>query len=84
MRKFKYTNDIEDWLAPMDYQTFWFVIEPYDLVLQPRDHCDQQIADDKVDQETVLYVLKHMAQTELKQRLGIKRRPITPWLQLVN
>lgn len=84
MKKFRYTNDIEDWLAPMDYKAFWFVIEPYGLLLQPRDHCDQQIADGLVDEETVLHVLKHMARTELTQRMGIVRRPITPWLKLVE
>ena len=41
MKKFRYIDDVKDWLEPMDYQGFWVVVEPYDLVLQTRDHCDQ-------------------------------------------
>lgn len=84
MRNFKYINDVQDWLEPMDYQGFWVAIAPYDLVVQPRWHCDQQIADGAADQATVLAVVKDMARIELVQREGLQRRPITPWLQLVE
>ncbi len=84
MKKFRYIEDIQDWLEPLNYQGFWHVIEPYNLVLQDRDHCDDQIAGKHADEDDVLYVLKHMAQTELAQRNGLTRRPITPWLKLVD
>jgi len=84
MKKFKYVEDVEEWLAPMDYQTFWFVIAPYDLVLQTREHCDREIAEDNAEADIVLEVLKHMAQMELREKLGLKRREVTPWLKLVE
>lgn len=84
MEKFKYIEDVDDWLEPMDYQGFWFAIESYELVLQPRDHCDCQIADGEIDEATVLDVLKYMARLELTNRLGLKHRMPTPWLKLVE
>jgi len=84
MKEFRTIDDVEDWLEPMDYSGFWYVIEPYDLVLQPRDHCDDQIASGVVDLETVLDVLKSMARMELTQRHGLHWRLPTPWLKLVE
>lgn len=84
MMKFKTIEDVDDWLEPMDYPGFWYAIEPYDLVLQPRDHCDRQITDEEIDEATVLEVLKYMARLELTQRLGLHRRMPTPWLKLVE
>ena len=84
MEKFKTIEDVEDWLAPMDYQSFWFVIAPYDLALQTREHCDREIAADNSEAEIILKVLKHMAQMELTAKLGLKRREVTTWLKLVE
>ncbi|MCB1529486.1 MAG: hypothetical protein H6853_00685 [Rhodospirillales bacterium] len=84
MMKFKDIEDVDDWLEPMDYPGFWYATQPYDLVLQPRDHCDRQIAAGEIDQETVLEVLKYMARLELTERLGLTRRLATPWLKLVE
>jgi hypothetical protein len=84
MREFRYVQDIDAWLEPMDYQGFWAAIAPYDLVLQPRAHCDQQIAEGLVDQACVLDGLKYMTRLELTARHDLKRRPVTPWLQLVE
>lgn len=84
MKNFKYVEDVEDWLKPMDYQGFWVAVAPYNLVLQRREHCDSQITSGEIDLETVIYVLKHMAQTEISQNLGLERKPITPWLKLVE
>jgi len=84
MEKFKYIDDVEAWLEPMDYEGFWFAVKPYDLVIQSRDHCDQQIADGEVDQATVLDVLKHMARMELAKRHDLHWKPDTPWLKLVE
>ncbi|PHR55172.1 MAG: hypothetical protein COA47_14340 [Robiginitomaculum sp.] len=83
MSIFNDIEDVQDWLEPMDYLGFWHAVAPYDLILQDRDHCDTQIATGEVTQETVLCVLKGFARIELTQRLGLKRRPVTPWVQLV-
>lgn len=84
MKKFKYTDDIVKWLEPMGYQSFWYAVEPYNLVLQSRGHCDQQIADGVVDQETVPDVLKYMTRMELAKIQGLHWRPVTPWLKVVQ
>lgn len=84
MKKFKYIQDIDDWLDPMNFEEFWYAVEPFDLVLQDRDHCAEQIASGDVDEDTVLSVLKYMARRELTEKQGLKRRPVTPWLQLVE
>lgn len=84
MKKFRYIEEIDDWLEPMDYQGFWVAIGPYDLALQRREHCDSQIANGEIDHETMLEVLKYMARLELTKELSLERRPVTPWLQLVK
>ncbi len=84
VRKFRYIDDVEAWLEPMDYQGFWVAIAPYDLVLQSRAHCDAEIAAGDADTETVLDVLKYLARIELTQNLDLKWRLPTPWLKLVS
>jgi hypothetical protein len=84
MEKFRYIDDVEEWLEPMDYSGFWYAIAPYNLELQPRDHCDEQIASGVVDLDTVLDVLKYMARLELKEKLGLEMRMPTPWVKLVE
>ncbi len=84
MKSFRYIDDIEDWLEPMDYHGFWYAVHPFDLVLQPRDHCDQQIASGEVDKKLVLDVLKAMTRMELTKRHGLHWRMPTPWLKLVE
>lgn len=84
MKKFKYIQDIDDWFAPMNFKEFWYAVEPFNLVLQDREHCVEQIANGDVDEDTILNVLKYMARRELTEKQGLKRRPVTPWLQLVE
>lgn len=84
MKEFRYIDDVEEWLEPMDYSGFWFAIEPYDLVLQPREHCDRQIASREVEQSLILECLKYMARLELMEKLGLESRLPTPWLKLVK
>ncbi len=84
MKKFKYVQDIDDWLDLMNFDEFWYAVEPFDLVLQEREHCEEQIASGDSDEQTVLSVLKYMVRRELAEKHGLKRRPITPWLQLVE
>lgn len=84
MKELKYIDDVDAWLEPMDYQSFWYAVEPLCLVLQPRDHCDEQIASGVVDEETVLDVLKYFARLELTKRRRLAWRTPTPWLKLVE
>lgn len=84
MKIFKYIDEVEAWLEPMNYLEFWTAIAPYDLVLQDREHCDAQIAAEEVDEATVLVVLKHMARVELTEMQNLRWKPVTPWLQLVE
>lgn len=46
---FEDIQDVRDWLDPLDYIAFWEAVEPYRLVLQDRDHCDDLIASGAVE-----------------------------------
>jgi len=67
-------QDVEEWLEPHDYISFWEAVEPYNLTLQDRDHCDEMIASGKVDQSLVLRVLKSMAENALALKFHLKDR----------
>ena len=86
MKNLRSTQDVEEWLEPMSYLEFWYAIEPFELRLQGQDkaHCDKQIRNTEVDQETVLDVLKYFARLELSKRYQLKRRVIAPWLEVVQ
>ena len=79
--KFCYTNDIEDWLEPMDYETFWEEIRPYCLVMLPREKCDADI-ESGVYEETVLHVLKNFARLELASILKLEWRCDVPFMSM--
>lgn len=84
MKTFKDIDEVEEWLSSMDYAGFWYAIDPYGLTLQPKAHCDQEIADGEVDEATVLDVLKYFARLELTQRHDLHWRMPTPWLKIVH
>lgn len=84
MRKFKDLDEIEEWVAPMDYQGFWFAVAPFDLVLQDRAHCDGQIKSGEVDEALVLSVLKTMVRMEIGKQQNLHWRAPTPWVQEVK
>ena len=84
MREFKTIDEVKHWLQPMDYKGFWHATAPYNLVLQDREHCDQQIAEGIVTQITVLSVLKGLARVELTKRYDLEWELATPWLKLVE
>jgi hypothetical protein len=71
MSMFNFIDDVEAYLEPMDYETFWREIKPFCLILKPRDYCDEQIASGVVDEETVLEVLKYLARIELTRILKL-------------
>ena len=78
MKIFEDTQDVRDWLAPMDYETFWREIEPYALDLDPRWHCDAQIASGEVSADVVLRGLKAWAWAELYQMFNLPPRVYDP------
>ena len=59
--KFNFVDDIEDYLEPMDYETFWHEIKPFGLLLIPKEKCDTDIASGAVMEEDALDVLKSIA-----------------------
>ena len=71
---FQDIQDLEEWLEPLDYISFWEAIGPYQLVLQDRDHCDGLIAGAIVAPDLVLHVLKALAVMELRRAFGLKDR----------
>lgn len=75
MKKFKYIDDVEKWLEPMDYEEFWYIIKDYYLVLPSREGCDQQL---------VLDGLKYLARIEFTKRHDLHWKPATPWLKVVE
>ena len=81
---FRYTEDVENWLADLTYGEFWYAVEPYKLILQPFDHCEREIERGFVTRDTVLSVLKFMAVDELKARYSLRDRPVAPWLKVIK
>ena len=41
---FQDIQDVEEWLAPLDWIAFWEAIAPYRLGMDDREHCDGLIA----------------------------------------
>jgi len=79
MMRFEDREDVEEWLAPLDYEEFWsevafFAASGLDLPLPSRASCDRQIASGAVDRATVLAALKGMARLELVRRLRLPPR----------
>ncbi|MEM7427865.1 MAG: hypothetical protein AAF441_17360 [Pseudomonadota bacterium] len=76
---FEDTDDVVEWLAPLDYLGFWEAVEPYAIFPDgDRDHCDTCIAKRGVPQEQVLKCLKAMARVQLTERLGLQHRIYEP------
>ncbi len=83
MRKFEHVQDVEEWLEPMSYDEFWVKLSPYGVDAGMRADCDTSIANGG-SPDTVLSVMKSLTRIDLTKKLDLKRRPITPWVQLVN
>lgn len=75
---FEDIDDLEEWLAPFDYLSFWNAVAPYNLVLQDRDHCDALISSGTVDAALVLEGLKYMAVLEISKAFGLRYRAYHP------
>jgi len=83
MRNFEHVQDVEEWFETMSYDEFWVKLSPYGVDAEIRADCEVSIARG-ASQDTVLSVVKSLMRIELTNELGLKRRPITPWVQLVK
>ncbi len=86
MEMFKTREDVEEWLAPMNYEQFWREIKPWCLVMKyTRAECDASIAAG-ADIEDVKAYIKGMAEHALAKRHNLKHRPIMvgPVLRVVS
>lgn len=82
MVMFKDRKDVEEWLAPLDYDAFWREVAVFEPAIEPREICDRDIAEGIVDEPTVLAVLKRAVRLELIDRFGLRPRDRMPWHSL--
>ncbi|MEM1150489.1 MAG: hypothetical protein AAGI03_08010 [Pseudomonadota bacterium] len=79
MIAFEDIQDIEEWLAPLDYIALWEAVEPWDVFADDdRDHCDGLIASGKFRHGVILAGLKAMVRLALTDRFGLKDRIYEP------
>lgn len=80
----KYRDDVEAWLEPMNYEQFWREIKPWCLPMPyTRAECDEDIASG-VPFEDVMGGLKVIAGHLLIRRHGLKSKPIGPVLRVAG
>ena len=84
MEKFDFIDDVQAWLAPMNYEEFWRAIGPHCLAIYPREECDALIADGEADHNGLLRVLKALACQQLTKRHGLTLKPVGPVLRVVG
>ena len=83
MRKFRDIEELDAWMAPMDYEGFFYALAPYGLTSEAKAHCDQQIALG-VEKELILKVMKRLVRMDLEEEYGLTHRPRAPWLSVVK
>lgn len=75
MAMFEDRKDVEEWLARLDYEQFWFEAALFRLNLPAtRAGCDRQIASGEIDKALVLSGLKVFARLELIERYVLRPR----------
>jgi len=85
MEMFKTRDDVEEWLAPMNYEQFWREIKPWCLVMPfTRERADADIAAGVVDIEDAKAVLKMIAEHLISKRHKLEYRPHGPVLRVVS
>ena len=77
MRYFNDQQEVREWLEPLGYDAFWREVSTFDLRLQSRQSCDDQIAAGTIDAETVLAVLKGMVRLQIIEQQDLKPRDYT-------
>ena len=83
MRKFEHVQDVEEWIEGMSWDEFFVKLSPYGVDAEMRADCETSIAEG-ASRDTVLSLMKSLTRIDLTKELGLKRRPITPWVQLVE
>ena len=74
MRYFEDQQDVSEWLEPLSYEEFWREISAFDLEIQSKENCDEQIAGGSIDEATVLRVLKGMARIQIVELQNLPHR----------
>ena len=82
MGPFSDMEDVEEWLASMDYETFWRETAPFGLALPCRDNCDTLIRSGKMDEAGILDAAKGLARLELIERHRLPVRDTMRWHSL--
>jgi len=76
---FEDIQDVEEWLAPLDYDAFWEAIEPLKVLdAEDRAHADQNRAKAEIGTDLVLSCLKTMVRRDLTDRFGLTDRVHEP------
>ena len=76
---FEDIQDVEEWVKPMDYVSFWTAVKPYDVFDEgSRDHCDECITKRGVDQKLILSCLKTMVRLNLTEKFNLQDRIYDP------
>lgn len=83
MRNFEHVQDVEEWLEPMSWDEFFVKLSPYGVDAGMRADGEASVSDG-ASIDTVLTVMKSLTRIDLTKELGLKRRPITPWVQLMK
>lgn len=78
MVEFEDIQDVEEWLAPLDYIDFWSAIAPYRLGLDDRPFCDGLIAGGNMTEDKLLDTLKALAVMELTAIFDLRDRIRVP------
>lgn len=78
MMMFEDREDVEEWLEPLDYETFWREVSIFPIELQSKESCDEQIARGVVSEKTVLNVLKGFVRLQLIDLFQLKTRDCFP------
>ena len=74
MLNFTVLEDVDEWLAPLDYECFWREAAQFGLPAVPRERCDADIASGLIDEATVLRELKEWVRLELVGRYRLPAR----------
>ena len=77
MIRFKYVEDIEEWLDPMGYSDFWVDVSDFEVHLPYKEYCDEKIGSGKVEKDVMLGGLKFLASTQIAGKFKLERRPLT-------
>jgi hypothetical protein len=75
MQNFETYEDVDEWLAPMDFDAFWDAIIATGLYdASDRAHCDRTLANGIADMETVMVVTKMFAREALVRQFDLPFR----------